>query len=144
MRGRYGLGVVVALLGCGRLAAPNDIEVVATDFAFAVGDTLPAGPARIFYRHAGAVPHEMILGRLREGVRPAEFADSLAHDRKIRGLLDGGTAILFGAPRQPSIPVSIGVTLVRGRRYALWCQLADGPAKPPHMTMGMFKVLEVR
>ena len=142
MKLRYWLAL--AAISCGGAAVPNDIDVVASDYAFGVRDTLPMGPARIHYRHAGTVPHEMILGRLREGVRPVEFADSLAHGRKVRGLLDGGTAVLFGAPRQSSFPVSIGVTLIRGRHYALWCQFKDGPDKPGHMTMGMFKLLEVQ
>lgn len=144
VKARFWPVLAFAVFGCDRAAVPNDVEVVASDYAFAVADTLPAGPARIHYRHAGAVLHEMILGRLREGVRPAEFADSLAHGRKVRALLDGGTAVLFGAPGQSSFPVSIGVTLVRSRHYALWCQFTDGPDKARHMTMGMFKMLEVR
>ena len=130
--------------GCGRPAAPNQISVTGSDYAFSVLDTVPAGPALVHYRYQGAVPHEMILGRLRVGTSPAEFEDSLAHDRSLQPLLDGGTAVLFGAPGQADYPLSIAVTLIGGRHYALWCQFADGPDKPRHLTLGMFKVLTVR
>ena len=130
--------------GCRQVAVPHEVTVVGTDYAFGVSDTLAAGPALIHYRHAGAVAHEMILGRLREGTSPMEFADSLVHDRRVRPLLDGGTAVLFGGPAQSSDPISIAVTLIKGRHYALWCQFTDGPGKPKHMTMGMFKLLSVR
>ena len=131
-------------VACSRPAIPREITVVGSDYAFSVPDTLPPGPAVIHYRHNGAVAHEMIFGRLRAGGSPAEFADSLAHGGNVGAFVDGGTAVLFGAPRQSSYPIGIGVTLMSGRHYAVWCQFTDGPNQPKHMTLGMFKLLAVR
>ncbi len=122
----------------------HEISIIGSDYAFSVADTLPQGPALVHYRYRGAVRHEMILGRLREGTPPSEFADSLVHDRSLQPLLDGGTAVLFGTSGQPNYPLSIAVTLIGGRHYAIWCQFADGANKPRHTTLGMFKIVAVR
>lgn len=140
--GWFAAGLLAA--GCGRPVSRHQITVIGSDNAFSVADTVPAGPALVHYRYRGAVPHEMILGRLREGTPPSEFADSLAHDRSLRPLLDGGTAVLFGTSGQPNYPFSVAVNLIGGRHYAVWCQFSNGPDQPRHLTLGMFKILSVR
>jgi len=134
----------MAIVACSPTPAPHRIDVVGAEYAFAAPDTLPAGPAEIHYRSGGAVAHEMVFVQLRDGVEPSEFAYSLVHDRPTRALRDGGSAVLFSVPGQRDFPLSVGVTLIAGRHYAIHCQFSDSAGAAKHQTLGMFKLFVVR
>ncbi len=142
---------VAAWLLCATVAAcrpadvpPHLVDVIGSDYAFTVPDTVAAGPTLVSFASRGAVPHEMVLYRLSDGASTAEAADSLMHGHKLGTLRASGGAVLFTAPHQTENPVRVSVNFERGHRYAMLCQFRDSATAPKHQTLGMFKILTVR
>ncbi len=139
--------LILSALALGSCATPSTLrtlDVIGTDYAFTVRDTVDAGASLVSFSSRGLVRHELALARLRDGVSSAEAADSLMHGRSMRNLRATGSAVLFAAPGQTDNPVRLSVTFERGKRYALWCQFRDSSSAPKHQVLGMFKILTVR
>ena len=138
--------LLIAAVGACRPAdvPPLLVDVIGSDYAFTVRDTVNAGHTLLSFASRGAVRHEMVLGRIREATPTAEFVDSLMRGHSVRKLRVTGTAVLFAAPGQAGNPVRLSVTFQRGQRYALWCQFRDSATAPKHHALGMFKILTVK
>ena len=72
--------LALAKISCRADAPPNEIAVIASDYAFRDPDSVPAGPAILSFENTGRVPHEMIFARICDDVSNTAFADSLVRD----------------------------------------------------------------
>ena len=128
----------LACLGAGacRPAAPQELQVIGTDYGFTVPATVPAGPTTIRFVNRGKVPHEMALGRLREGMTADSVMARLAEGRDPGEVTDGVVGILIVEPGDSSIG-ALRTDLVSGRTYMMICQFQDADTLPPHVAMGM-------
>jgi hypothetical protein len=141
------LAMVTAGTACARAtppASPNAVHIVGTDYAFAAPDSLPAGATVLTFENRGKQRHEMLVARLKDGVSPRQFADSLMSGVSVRPLRATGSAVLFADAGQRNEVVSLRVDLTRGERWAIWCQFADSTGAPKHQTLGMFKLVTVQ
>ena len=129
---------------CRAEAPPYALDVVGTDYALLVPDTVPAGPAVLAFENRGKKPHEVVLARIRPEVSNREFADSLLHGARMVPVRASGSGVLFAAPGKRNDIVRLRTVFTRGERYALWCQFRDTAGAPKHDQMGMFKLLSVR
>lgn len=173
------VAVGVLAVGCGDddtasatdptpVTAPDDageIEVVATDFAFAnLPDTVTAGTRLTLRDDASGELHELVAFRLPdEETRPADELVSLPPE-ELGALLGAAPPALvtLAAPGEPAItPVGDGALHEPGR-YLLTCMIptgadphehleaaatSDGPPRvaggPPHLVHGMWAEVEV-
>ena len=119
---------------------PRAVTVVGLDYAFQAPDTLPAGPVTLSFINRGIVRHELILYRLNEGRGAGEFLRSNQEERQKMGRPLG---IIFADSGQPA-GAQLTADLTRGRSYVLLCVIRDAPDKPPHMALGMAKVVMVK
>jgi hypothetical protein len=119
--------------------APQDITVTASDYAFQLPDSLPAGPTVLHFDNAGKVAHEMAMAAmalLKPGVTLAQVMDRIKGGASPDSLLDGIVGILIAVPGVPTVG-GLSVELLPGRTYAMYCNFQDGPDKPPHSALGM-------
>jgi len=150
-RMRLYVGLMTLLLGllasCGRPAPPVPpaaVHIVGTDYAFVAPDSLRAGPTVITFENRGAQRHELLVARLKAGVTPRQFADSLARGASVRPLRATGGAVLFAEPGKRNDVVSLHLDFKPGEQWAIWCQFADSAGAPKHQTLGMFKLVAVK
>lgn len=114
-------------------------SIVARDYSFSLPDGLPRnGPFLVENR--GKEMHHVLAYPVRRGV---------AAKRIVRGLMRGRTRHLTGAPSAVTEVVSGGTeNAVEGRfrqgRILLVCFIRDGPRKPPHAALGMYKAVTVK
>jgi len=132
-------GLIVA--ACSPKAAPpagaNVVTVVATDYAFAAPDTLPAGLTTLRLANAGHEPHHIVLTKLAAGKTLAD-AQAVAMDTKI--------------PDWMSFPGSPGATgpgdttsttqVLEAGQYILACYITSPDGKM-HIEKGMVRPLMV-
>ena len=83
------LAASLALVACSRKAetppaatGPNEVTVVATDYAFAAPETLPAGLTTLHLVNGGQEAHHMVLTHIADGKTLADF-QAAAKDMKI-------------------------------------------------------------
>jgi hypothetical protein len=120
------------------LAAPNVVEVVATDFAYQMPDTIPAGPTRFRLVNQGPDFHHIQLVKLEEGRTMADFAALDPHGPA------PSWAVLVGGPNTP-LPgggISEGILDLAPGTYVAICVIpaSDGV---PHIAKGMVHPLTV-
>ena len=84
---------VLAAISCRADSPPNEIAVIASDYAFRAPDSVPAGPAILSFENTGRVPHEMIFARISSDVSNAAFADSLVRDARVVTMRATGSAV---------------------------------------------------
>ncbi len=127
--------ICLSTLSC-QAAPPRELQVVGTDYAFAVPPKIRAGPATIRFANQGKVPHEMALGRLRVGMTADSVTARLTQGRDPAEVTDGVVGILIVAPGETSIG-ALQTDLLAGRTYVMICQFRDADSLPPHIAMGM-------
>ena len=135
---------VLAAISCRADSPPNEIAVIASDYAYRAPDSVPAGPTILSFENTGHVPHEMIFARICDDVSNKAFADSLVRDARMITMRATGSAVLFAAPGRRNQIVRLGVEFRRGERYALWCRFQDSTGAPRHTALGMLKLLAVK
>ena len=114
-------------------------SIIATDYRFRLPDGLPRnGPFLVENR--GDKLHHVLAYPVKRGVRAK---------RIVRSLMRGRSRYLTGAPSAVTEIIS-GDTAnaVEGRfrkgRILFACFLQDGPRKPPHAALGMYKAVTVK
>ena len=138
-----GLLEIVASACSSPVPAPDRVlNIVALDYAFQVTDTVRPGPTVLQLTNRGAVPHEVIVMKLRAGVSVAHLFAAQQRGESFRPSLDGGVAVLFAGPGTTGDGRLI-VNFEVGRDYALWCNFRDTEGAPSHSAMGMFKEIHV-
>jgi hypothetical protein len=138
------LGSVLCVVVAACASRPaQDVNVIGSDYAFEVADSVPSGAVVFRYRNAGKVRHEMIVIRLTEGASTRSVADAMRTDSTIRSMTEPGAAVLFADPGD-SNNLGLALDLIPGRQYLLLCRFRDGKDKPPHNTLGMYKLLTAR
>jgi hypothetical protein len=120
-------------------AAPRVVDVTATEFAFRMPDTIPAGVTTFKLTDAGQQLHHMQLIKLEDGKTLADLAAAL----KKPGPLPSW-AIESGGPNppRPGGGVSELTQMVEPGNYAVVC-FVPGPDGLPHLAKGMAKPLTV-
>ena len=136
----------LALLGCQE--RPQDIHVVANDYALLAPDTVPAGLARFSLENRGRAVHELMLGLLQPGKGARDIVQAGQANVRFRDLPqhyleDPSFGAQFAWPGATS-PAQITVRLQAGRDYALLCTLRDSTTAPMHAALGMLRVLRVK
>jgi hypothetical protein len=123
--------------------APNEVVIDASDYAFHLPDTLPAGLTDFRMRNTGNQRHEASFSRLIPGVSGAFLFAEGQKGNNVDSLFDGQDAILTAYPGD--VPhVAMRVDLIAGRRYVLVCFFRDAQDQPEHVELGMFKEIVVR
>jgi hypothetical protein len=117
--------------------APNQVTVIGLDYSFGSPDTLPPGPTAITFENRGAVPHEMILTRLKAGITLDNVLEGIRQE-----FTEGGASVLIADAGSTS-DIRVLVDLLPGRTYALVCNFQDQPDAPPHIQLGMRKTFYV-
>ena len=120
-------------------AGPNVVEVTASDFAFAMPDTLPAGPTTFHLVNQGPSVHHIQVIRLEEGKTMADFEKAMGpgeHPPQSWMVFEGG----------PNTPVpggsSDGSLELAAGNYVVMCGI-PGPDGIPHAAKGMVHSLTV-
>ena len=85
--------LVPAAISCRADSPPNEIAVIASDYAFRDPDSVPAGPTILSFENTGHVPHEMIFARICDDVSNAAFADSFVRDARMVTMRTTGSAV---------------------------------------------------
>ncbi len=129
------VAMCLGTLSC-QAAPPRELQIVGTDYAFAVPTKVQAGLATIRFANNGKVPHEMALGRLRVGMTADSVMARLTQGRDPADVTDGVVGILIVEPAQTSIG-ALQTDLLAGRTYVMICQFRDADSLPPHIAMGM-------
>jgi uncharacterized cupredoxin-like copper-binding protein len=129
------LALVLALSSAPGAARDTTVAVVATDYAFAMPDSLIAGETSFRLINHGRELHHLYLARLADGKRAKDF---------VAALKSGGPppswAMDVGGPNGADPGTSsfaVSVPLTPGR-YAALC-IIPGPDGVPHAMKGMYK-----
>lgn len=134
--------VVLAAVGCSAEPTTHSVLVHANDYAFTVADSLPAGPTAFGLSNTGAVPHELIIVRLRPGADVQELLRLEAAGGSSRELRDPPAGILTADPGTTT-PGQLLLTLQAGERYLMVCNFQDSVSAPLHLQLGMLKLITV-
>lgn len=127
----------------GRQTPLRHVTIVATDYAYSVPTSVPAGTTAFRFINRGAHAHEVQLFRFNRDVSA----------QRARAYLASGTVPDSAADPSGSVLIAFaGVTareevlvqLRPGERYALICEFRDEPTKPKHAALGMVALVEVR
>lgn len=121
-------------------AAAATLEVVATDFAFALPDSVSAGATEITLRNEGQDEHQAQIARLNTGVTLEQLTGELQNQDPSAAL---GLVTLVGGPTGvlPGAQGTVGLDLEAGTHVFL-CFIA-GEDGIPHIAKGMVAPLEV-
>lgn len=146
--------LAIALLGVGLIpasgaahlpasvesVATNRVTVTATDFAFSMPDTLPAGPTKFQLVNHGHELHHLFLVRLNAGKTAADFAAAMKKPGPFPSW-----AVAEGGPNGADPATTSLPTIVRLHpgHYAAVC-IIPGPDGVPHLMKGMIRDLIVR
>jgi hypothetical protein len=131
-----------AVAGAG--PAPNELVIDASEYAFHLPDTVPAGITDIRIRNIGQQRHELAFDGLAPGISVAILLSELQKGGNPDSLFAGESAILTAYPGDSSNVSAMRVNLVAWRTYVIGCQFRDTPDARPHFELGMFKEIAVR
>jgi hypothetical protein len=134
--------LVLFAVACRPTAAIRQVEVRATDYAFALPTTLPAGRTAFRLVNAGTVWHEVQIFRFRPGIDPTVAARLLAADSLPDAVRDSTGSVLIAGAGMGSNQ-EILTTLAPGELYGFLCEFRDSTAKSKHATLGMFALVHV-
>jgi hypothetical protein len=131
------LAAVATIAACAREAAPppgpNVVTIVATDFAFAMPETLPPGLTTFRLANTGAEPHHSVLFKLAEGKTVADFQAVAMSEKTPEWLtLPGSPAAVM--PND----TSNATTMLEPGQYVLVCYVPS-PDGTPHIAKGMVR-----
>ena len=135
--------LLLAAVACA--AGPHQVHVVATDYAFTVADSVPAGLTTFHFENRGTRFHEMFIGLLKPEATPSQV--SAAHSKGVgfrqlsEHYLEGDASVALLAGPQHTAAAGATLQLVHGRTYVLLCQLRDSIGKPQHAALGMFHLV---
>ncbi len=120
-------------------AAPNRVIVTATDYRFAMPDTLPAGPTKFQLVNHGHELHQLFLVHLNDGKTAADLAAAM----KKPGPMPTW-AVEEGGPNGVDPARSSLATIVdlEPGQYAALC-IIPGPDGVPHVMKGMMREITV-
>jgi hypothetical protein len=146
MRTRAVLSVVsgLAAAACARkqapppAAGPNDVTILATDYAFAFPETIPAGLTTLRLVNSGKEQHHVVLMRLAEGKTLADF-QAVNMEAKIPEWIS-----FPGSPgaTQPGDTTATTQNLTPGQ-YVMACYIPS-PDGQPHIAKGMMRPFIVK
>jgi hypothetical protein len=127
---------------CRPVPAPsvNEVDVRATDYTFAVAESLPAGPTAFGLINEGKVPHEVVVVGMQDGASLDEIVRRDRADSTWRHLRFPPSGLLTADPGITT-PGRLLVTLEAGKRYLLLCNFQDTDSSAVHMHMGMVRVV---
>jgi hypothetical protein len=131
----------VVLSGC--RPAPVQVDVIATNYAFAAPKILSPGPTLFRLMNRGTVRHEVQLYRFTHSISADSGMRLLADSTAADSLFDSGGSVLIAAPGDTA-PEAIYADLKIGETWILECAFRDSASAPRHNKMGMISVLEVR
>ena len=125
----------------------EEVKIIGRDFSFDAPPLLRAGIVTFVFENLGAVRHEMIIRRLRQGVTEQQISEAhqagIPLPKQMEQFADGEVlGVLFAKPQQSS-PGKLMVDLIRGKTYLLLCQLEDPQGMPRHNVLGMYKTFKV-
>lgn len=136
------LSACLAIAACSPKAAtpagPNVVTVVATDYAFAVADTLPAGLTTLRLANAGTETHHMVVMRLAEGKTLADVQAMKPEDSVPSWLSFPGSPGAI-APGDTSTTTA----LFAPGQYVMACYIMS-PDGVPHVAKGMMRPFIVK
>lgn len=128
---------LAAQAGAAQAGGPNVVKVTATDYAFEMPASLPAGPTRFDLTDAAPRLHHLTLVKLEQGKTLQDFTALPPGPPPSWAIFMGGP----NAPRPHGGQTHDIVDLVPGN-YAVICLIPDPDGKP-HMMKGMVKALTV-
>ncbi|HXT14286.1 MAG TPA: hypothetical protein VN706_01565 [Gemmatimonadaceae bacterium] len=118
---------------------PRDVTVVATDYKFAMPDTLPAGATTFRVVNRGKELHHLYLARLAAGKTAADLVAAF----KAGGPPPAWATDVGGANGADPGTTSLATTVpLTAGHYAVLC-IIPGPDGVPHVMKGMYKDLIV-
>ncbi len=120
-------------------AAPQELTLTASDFAFTGPDTIAPGLTRVSLVNTGSEPHHVIIGRLGAGKTLADLQAFMAENPNAEPdfltWLGGGGMILPGSTSAATSDLPAG-------DYVLFCFIPS-PDGIPHLAKGMIRPLTV-
>lgn len=120
-------------------AGPNVVSVTATEFAYAMADTLPAGWTSFQMTNSGQELHHMTLVRLDEGKTLDDLMQAMASQGP-----PPAWAVFLGGPNAVVGPMVSDVTLdLAPGNYAVLCVIPSPNDGKPHVMKGMSKAFTV-
>ena len=120
-------------------AGPNVVSVTATEFAYTMADTLPAGWTSFQMTNAGQELHHMTLVRFEEGKTLDDLMQTMASPGQLPGW-----AVFLGGPNAVVGPMVSDVTLdLAPGNYAVLCVIPSPNDGKPHVVKGMSKSFTV-
>ncbi len=126
------------------------VSVKATDYAFAVAETIKGGMTRLQLDNQGQESHHLQLMRLNDGVTQQQFQETLQSAlQAVQTEGEGALARIFAVASFAGGPASIGpgkqaeaVVNIQPGEYTLLCFIPS-PDGVPHLAKGMVKALAV-
>jgi hypothetical protein len=118
--------------------APNEMMIMASEFAFEAPDSVPAGMMRVQLMNHGGEMHHVIFARIDSGHTQEELFKELAGDKPFPSW-----AHVAGGPNTPPPGGTTETTidLVQGQ-YVLFCVIPSSDGVP-HVAKGMARPLRV-
>ena len=122
-------------------AGGGDITVTATEYAFDIPATLPAGPASFTLVNGGEQAHHLIMAKLTDDAPPIEELIKVQDaDKFLEEDLTGNKPPT--AKPGETAPTTVDTELTAGT-YAYVCFMPDEVKKKPHAFLGMYGTFEV-
>jgi plastocyanin len=136
------VGVAACTAAADKPAQQNEIEITASDYAFQVPASVPAGVTTFRFRNNGKQRHELNISLLKPGVSIDSLLAAVRRDESVKSLTDGPVGVLFASPGELT-EGRLTTELIPGRHYAVICIFRDSAAAPRHYDMGMYAIVRV-
>ena len=139
------VAAAVGLTGCARSEIPgsyNEVEILATDYAFTAPASLPAGRTTFRLTNKGKLRHELNISRVKPGVSIDQFLAAVRADQPVATLIEGPVGVLFAQAGETS-QSALSVDLAKGETYAVICIFRDSAAAQRHYDLGMYRTVAV-
>jgi hypothetical protein len=136
---------VATATGCASTEQParvNDVEIIASDYAFKAPQRLPAGRTTFRFTNNGKQRHELNITRLKKGVSTDQMLAAIRADQSVKSLTEGSVGVLFAEPGGRS-QSGLTVDLTPGESYAVICIFRDSAGAKPHYDLGMSAMISV-
>lgn len=140
------VAVLLTLTSCSAkqtTSEPRVVEVVGSDYAFQVPESLPAGPTLFRFVNRGKVRHELNIFMLKRGITIQQYLDRRKQNKPAQDLIDGPVGVLFADAADRS-DAGLSTDLVAGRDYVAICIFQDQRTAPRHYEMGMYSLIRVQ
>jgi uncharacterized cupredoxin-like copper-binding protein len=116
------------------------VEITATEYAFEINDTVPAGRTALVMTNDGEEHHHLSIVRFVDGTT-REQAEAAVEDGTIQDLVDEDAEDHQSSEAAPGEEAVLNLDLEPGL-YGIAC-FVSAPDGAPHFFKGMFSVLEV-